>query len=243
MERFTKKQALGICVALTAVFLVILLVVVLNVQSCNEKREQERYGYVDRIVRFTDQATDISYDIGFSGGEKRIPYDGLEHTFAYEVLSLQEKKPLGQSGKLSKKAKEPGKYWFTVETTHNGYNQTFTLELVIEEPEKLQPIMKFDPLDAIEVIDGEYYKYRYNGEYQYPLAYAEYEGERLEAEGPSGFTHIYFCKNLTDETWEGTYPRETGKYSVGYMIMDFAEDPNNETYKSVNKTITIEIVE
>ena len=240
MERFTKKQVLGICVALTTVLLVILLVVVLNVQSCNEKREQERYGYVDRIVRFTDQATDISYDIGFSGGEKRIPYDGLEHTFAYEVLSLQEKKPLGQSGKLSKKAKEPGKYWFTVETTHNGYNQTFTLELVIEEPEKLQPVMKFDPLDAIEVIDGEYYKYKYNGKDRYPIAYAEYDGERLN---PIVEAFIQMCVPDYAPNTSIAAPQQVGKYTVTFSIARYKEDPNNETYKSVNKTITIEIVE
>ena len=240
MERFTKKQALGICVALTAVFLVILLVVVLNMQSCNENREQERYGYVDRIVRFTDQATDIEYDVGFSDGEKRIPYDGLEHTFSYEVLSRKEKKPLGQSGKLSKKAKEPGKYWFTVETTHNGYNQTFTLELVIEEPEKLQPVMKFDPLDAIEVIDGEYYKYRYNGEYQYPLAYAEYDGQRLN---PIGKAFIKGCQPDYAPNTSIAAPKEVGKYTVTFSISEYEEDPDLEIYNFVSKTITIEIVE
>ena len=105
--------------------------------------------------------------------EVRIPYDGLEHTFSYEVLSEKGKKSLGQKGVFIRDysgniAKEQGQYTYKVITSHNRYERTIELIFIIEQ--KLQPEMIFEPNGAIDYIDGEYYKYKFTTEYRSPTA-------------------------------------------------------------------------
>ena len=68
---------------------------------CGKKKGDEANKDIARCVRFTDRTTGKVYDICERGPrEVRIPYDGLEHMFSYEVLAEKDKKPLGDSGNL-----------------------------------------------------------------------------------------------------------------------------------------------
>lgn len=239
VTRIQRNVMIAVCAAL------VLVIMILGITMCRNKNKDE--GFVARFVRFTDQATGISYDIGhgISTEERRIPYDGLVHTFAYTVLSIEGEKPLGQSGVFEKDnhydvAKEPGMYSYQVLTSHNGYDRTITLRIVIEEPEKLQPIMKFEPNGAIEYTDGEYYKYKYTGDYCHPIAYAEYEGTRLDCIGEAFIPHCVpdYAPNTSIAA-----PVKVGKYKVTFSIAEYVQDPHLETYYSVRKTITVEIIE
>ena len=239
MEQSGKKKKI---IAVVALCVLALAISGLVGYRCGKKKGDEANKDIARCVRFTDRTTGKVYDICERGPrEVRIPYDGLEHMFSYEVLAEKDKKPLGKSGNLYYGHKEPGEYTYSIETSYNRYVRTITMIFIIEEPIKLQPEMKFEPNGAIDYIDGEYYKYKYTGFYCKPKAYAEYEGTRLD---PVGEAFIRKCvPDDAPDTFFAAAPIEIGKYTVTFSIAHYKDDPDLKTYYSVQKTIIIEIVE
>ncbi|MCI8413978.1 MAG: hypothetical protein HFE47_07820 [Clostridia bacterium] len=133
MENRRDKRKIGIVIA-------IVVLCVIAALGCGNKSERES---VERYVQFTDNTTGQSYKIGYLAPTQtvQIPYDGLEHTFTYVVVSKAEHTPLGENGVFQNDSsghvvKEPGTYSFEVMTENHHDERKITMVLVIEEPEK-----------------------------------------------------------------------------------------------------------
>lgn len=241
MEQSGKKKKI---IAIVVLCVLALTIVGLVSYNCGKRKIEKQHEYVEFYVRFIDRTTEKTYNATRAESrEVRVPYDGLEHTFSYEVYTIKGKKckeSRNISAYANKTVKEPGQYSFYVTESVNGHSHDFRMVFIIEQ--KLQPEMIFEPNGAIDYIDGEYYKYKFTTEYRYPLAYVEYEGTRLHAVGEPPYIAEcypdYYSSNVSVLA-----PRRPGKYTTIFVINRYTEDPDSKIYYSVEKTIIIEIVE
>lgn len=209
----------------------------------HSKDNIERYAvYVDEVTgeKYTIESMDSWKDI-------TIPYDRSVHTFICRIYSKKTKKLLADKRWTltdeGEEIKEPGEYYIRMyhSLDGGGYKRYFGLGIIVEEPTKRQPEMRFDPNGAIEYIDGEYYKYTYTREPCYPIAYGWYNGKRLDANVSADMLITRCVPDYAPDTTE-KLPRKMGTYSVNVSIGRYADDPNGETYAPVRKTITVQIV-
>lgn len=237
-----KKKKIVMTVAIVSCVIVVFFMG-LGVEKIHTKSEQQKRD-ASRWVIFIDTATGKRY-MGRSGETSvKIPYDGKEHVIAYEVYrepGVLIEKGDRTPGHTNKPFVEPGQYMAQFISAYKGRTANFCLNLTIvkEEEPKLQPEMKFEPNGAIEWTDGEYYKYKYTGEYCYPIAYAEYNGVQLKADRAP----LYLIISCYDASGKSVAtPKEIGVYEVEFAISHYEDDPNGDIYGRVVKTVTVEIV-
>lgn len=217
---------------------ILMLLVGIFVACSNSKKPRGVY-----VVFESEYAEDESYSLSAPGYiNVTVPSKAGGYWYKAVAYYADTKEPTGeQTSGIMYKWSTPGQHTIElpVYLEEYGYSSTYSFHLTIEKPPKKTPETRLDPNGAIDYIDGEYYKYEYNGKLQCPLLYA-YDGE-TEIKLKEESFHIVSCRDEYGDVY--TLPIDQGIYTVHLRPIYVATGQYyTDEYNAIQIYLTIEIV-